>query len=89
MILTDEDVSRLYSVWAKTPGSSYADLIWAAESAVLRKLRERPADAWRIFDGEGGYDYRDELPGEESQKWSARYGRKWEPLHIIPAEVNE
>jgi hypothetical protein len=40
--------------------------------------------AWRMFDGEGGYDYRDELPDEKSRAWSARYGRKWEPLYTAP-----
>jgi hypothetical protein len=36
--------------------------------------------AWRIFDGEGDWDYRTELPDAESRNWSARYGRHWEPL---------
>ena len=40
--------------------------------------------AWRMFDGEGGYDFRDELPSENSRAWSARYGRKWEPLYAAP-----
>lgn len=36
--------------------------------------------AWRITDGEGGYEYRSELPDAASIAWSAQYGRKWEPL---------
>ena len=41
--------------------------------------------AWRIFDGEGGYDYRDEAPELFNIDWAARYGRKYEPLYAQPA----
>lgn len=82
MILTDEDVSRLYTEWAKTPGSSYADLAWSVESAVLRKLRERPADAWlsncvsgRLVTAEEG----------EHAVWESA-GLQASKLHIIPGE---
>lgn len=52
--------------------------------AELERLDAVEPVAWRIFDGEGGYDFRDELPSEESREWSARYGRKWEPLYTAP-----
>jgi hypothetical protein len=39
--------------------------------------------AWRITDGEGGYNYYDEQPDPNgfSVNWSARYGRKYEPIY--------
>ena len=40
--------------------------------------------AWRIFDGEGGYDYSDDAPSEEQIKWSARWSRRHEPLYLHP-----
>ena len=40
--------------------------------------------AWRITDGEGDWEYRTELPDEWSIQWSARYGRKYEPLYTTP-----
>lgn len=52
--------------------------------AEIERLEAVEPAAWRIFDGEGGYDFRDELPSEESREWSARYGRKWEPLYTAP-----
>jgi hypothetical protein len=40
--------------------------------------------AWRIFDGEGGYDYRDEPPPEVNVAWAAKHGRKYESLYTEP-----
>lgn len=40
--------------------------------------------AWRIFDGEGSYDYREEPPPDVNVAWAAKYGRKYEPLCIMP-----
>jgi hypothetical protein len=37
--------------------------------------------AWRMFDGEGGYNYREEAPTEQDIEWIGRYGRKYEPLY--------
>jgi len=51
---------------------------------LLAALDVQVPVAWRMFDGEGGYDFRDELPSENSRAWSARYGRKWEPLFAAP-----
>lgn len=36
--------------------------------------------AWRIFDGEGQYNYSDDEPELFSVDWAARYGRKHETL---------
>lgn len=40
--------------------------------------------AWRITDGEGGYNYSEDEPAQFSKDWSARYGRKHEPLYDAP-----
>ena len=40
--------------------------------------------AWRITDGEGGYDYRDAPPEDWQVAWVARWGRKHEPLYTQP-----
>ena len=40
--------------------------------------------AWRITDGEGGYDYRDDAPEDWQVAWVARWGRKHEPLYTQP-----
>lgn len=47
---------------------------------ALAQPEQEPV-AWRITDGEGDWDYRTELPEEWSIQWSARYGRKYEPLY--------
>lgn len=61
-----------------------ADALEAAREYVAEADRHvggqfKPV-AWRITDGEGGYEYRSELPDAASIAWSAQYGRKWEPL---------
>ena len=38
-------------------------------------------DGYRMFDGEGSYDFREELPDQVSIGWSLRYGRLWEPVY--------
>ncbi len=40
--------------------------------------------AWRIVDGEGDYCYSTEPPTDFSVKWSAKYGRVYEPLFASP-----
>jgi hypothetical protein len=40
--------------------------------------------AWRITDGEGGYNYSEDGPELFNVDWSARYGRKYEPLYAAP-----
>ena len=42
-------------------------------------------EAWRIFDGEGGYGYRDDEPPPVVVAWAARYGRKHETLFTADA----
>jgi len=61
------------------------------ELLTAHKLRARAApqpepDAWRIFDGEGGYDYKDEAPEPLDVEWAARYKRKYEPLYLHPPQ---
>ncbi len=38
--------------------------------------------AWRITDGEGGYEYQDDEPNIIAIQWAARYGRKYEALYL-------
>ena len=62
--------------------------LWHAYKAMLAAAPEPPdaqePDAYRITDGEGGYDYCTDLPGVDSVAWSARHGRKYEPLYVAP-----
>jgi len=61
---------------------------WLAKHFAAVQAQGEPV-AWRIFDGEGNYDYRDDPPDEFNVSWSARYGRKYQPLYLHPprAEV--
>jgi len=45
--------------------------------------------AWRIFDGEGGYDYLSDGPTDEQSAWGERWGRKYEPLYLHPSRAND
>ena len=45
---------------------------------------EQEPVAWRITDGEGDWEYRTKPPLETDIQWSARYGRKYEPLYPSP-----
>jgi hypothetical protein len=36
--------------------------------------------AWRITDGEGGYTYHENEPDQLNKDWTAKYGRKFEPM---------
>jgi hypothetical protein len=45
------------------------------------------AVAWRYFDGEGNYEYRDEPPSESSVYHAAIYGRKFEPLYLAAPQA--
>jgi uncharacterized coiled-coil protein SlyX len=42
-------------------------------STVAPAVDAQPV-AWRIIDGEGGYDYRDEPPPEVNVAWAAKHG---------------
>lgn len=46
MLLSEHDVAELYTAWARKPGVTYADLIWAAERALLARLSEQQPVAW-------------------------------------------
>lgn len=39
---------------------------------------------YRMFDGEGNFIFREELPDQASIDWAARYGRKWEAVYSHP-----
>lgn len=60
------------------------------ESAVLDKLKAQEPDAWRTFDGEGGYDYRSYVDNEKYQAEflarnpSSTYKNWVEPLYLHP-----
>ncbi len=59
---------------------------WEGCEAVhpeCKKPEQEPV-AWRITDGEGDWEYRTDLPEDWSIQWSARYGRKYEPLYTAP-----
>jgi hypothetical protein len=53
-------------------------------SEVLSDGGKGEAVAWRIFDGEGNYDYVEDEPSECNVNYAARYGRKYEPLFTAP-----
>lgn len=70
-----------------------AEMLEAArELLALKEELEHPQPpstqaepvAWRITDGEGGYDYRDDPPEDWQVAWVARWGRKHEPLYTQP-----
>jgi hypothetical protein len=47
-------------------------------------IETREPVAWRIFDGEGNYDYTDTPPSDSSVHHASMYGRKFEPLYAHP-----
>jgi hypothetical protein len=55
------------------------------KSTGLAQPEQEPV-AWRITDGEGDYEYCTDLPEDWSIQWSARYGRKYEPLYTAPPQ---
>ena len=69
------------------------EAVAADQAMTIALLRAEPVQdpvAWRITDGEGDWEYRTELPEDWSIQWSARYGRKYEPLYTAPpASVRE
>ena len=69
--------------------TKHTDSDYAAIAAIRTALAQKEAEpvAWRIFDGEGGYDYRDEEPELFDVDWAARYGRKYEPLYAAPQQA--
>jgi len=60
---------------------------WLAKHFAAVQAQGEPV-AWRIFDGEGNYDYRDDPPDEFNVSWSARYGRKYQPLYLHPPRAD-
>ena len=94
MVLTDEEVIKLWDshtvpVFGK---SGINPIVFAqlVESAVLEKLKAQEPDAWRVFDGEGGYDYRSYVDNEKYQAEflarnpSSTYKNWVEPLYLHP-----
>jgi hypothetical protein len=53
----------------------------AGQARSLAPVSVAEPVAWRMFDGEGGYAYREEAPTEQDIEWVGRYGRKYEPLY--------
>jgi hypothetical protein len=56
---------------------------WQAAANSALKAQGGPV-AWRIFDGEGAYQYYDGEPTDFNKEWAARYGREHEPLYTAP-----
>lgn len=88
----DVDAPVDFHIWNDT---THHDLVRETERIVLRRVTEtnthpQPPSAqaepvaWRITDGEGGYDYRDDPPEDWQVAWVARWGRKHEPLYTRP-----
>lgn len=81
MILTDEDIEALRSVDdCGEAAPEFSRIARIAESAVLRKLRERPADAYIQHS-----KTETELEWQKDEEMEGFYS--YTPLHIIP-EVN-
>ena len=88
MLLTEQEVDALRKSLPAV--CKHQDVIRAAESAVLEKLKMQEPDAWRTFDGEGGYDYRSYVDNEKYQAEflarnpSSTYKNWVEPLYTNP-----
>lgn len=67
--------------WPGCAATDYAHMLAAAPQPP--STQAEPV-AWRITDGEGGYDYRDDPPEDWQVAWVARWGRKHEPLYTQP-----
>ena len=87
MILTDEEIKAIDAYpWGKS-----VDYARAIEAAVLAKLGEQKPVAWRVFDGEGGYDYFGYTDNEDYRDEFLKRNpnpiyRSWvEPLYTHPA----
>ena len=85
-ILTDEEVWSLWNSQATDDMNMQeaATFARAIESAVLRKLRERPADAWMRDSWGPDCGPFVELYKSSEMGWRDKEG--WTPLHIIPEE---
>ena len=59
----------------------FADLVMQIESSNVKP--EQEPVAWRIAD-ERDWEYCTKPPLETDIQWSARYGRKYEPLYTAP-----
>lgn len=86
MILTDEEIDKLLnSPWMNHYARGvYLEFARAIESAVLRKLRERPADGL-LVETDGGPMYWP-LEDIEQARYYCDIGEEPTNLHIIPGE---
>lgn len=66
------------------PGCAVTDYAHMLAAAPQPPSTQAEPVAWRITDGEGGYDYRDDPPEDWQVAWVARWGRKHEPLYTQP-----
>ena len=80
MILTDEDISHIAMV---NPPMVH-EFARAIEREVLRKLRERPADAW--MRDSWGPDCGPFVELYKASEMGWRDKEDWTPLHIIPED---
>lgn len=80
--LDDPGMSGQLKDAAARISNAYAAML-AAAPAPEQQVEQEPV-GYRITDGEGGYEYRDNLPDVGSIAWSARYGRIWESLYAAP-----
>lgn len=93
MILTDEEAKKVFeSEHCRISADLAGILARAIEAAIIAKLGEPVA--WRVFDGEGGYDYFGYVDNENIREDFIRRNpspiyKNWvEPLYQLP-EVKE
>lgn len=85
--MTDELLLRLATA-ARAHASNNAKYLIRAREILAESDKQEAVDAepvaWRIFDGEGNYDYTDTPPSDSSVHHASMYGRKFEPLYAHP-----
>lgn len=91
MILTDSEAQKIFQNEHCNISADLAGILCRAiEAELLEKLKAQEPDAWRTFDGEGGYDYRSYVDNEKYQAEflarnpSSTYKNWVEPLYLHP-----